>query len=129
MARTHAGPIPLAGGGRTDVVPMDVAPGSYVFPADIVSALGEGNTLNGYQVIDKWIAQQPVEEGYAKGGAVGEPIPIIAAGGEYVLTPDQVAAIGQGDMDAGHEILDAVVKQIRADHIKTLKKLPGPVRD
>jgi hypothetical protein len=35
------------GPGRTDTVPMSVAAGSHVIPSDIVSGLGEGNSLAG----------------------------------------------------------------------------------
>ncbi|NBS71740.1 hypothetical protein EBT31_22925, partial [bacterium] len=36
--------------GRTDHLPVHVASGSYVIPADIVSAMGEGNTTAGFKV-------------------------------------------------------------------------------
>ena len=67
-------------------------------------------------------------QGFAAGGEVetGEPVPIIAAGGEYVLSPQEVAWAGGGDMDAGHRSLDTWVKETRAELISTLKKLPGP---
>lgn len=38
--------------GRTDHLPITVKPDSYVLPADIVSGLGEGNTLAGAKKID-----------------------------------------------------------------------------
>jgi hypothetical protein len=69
---------------------------------------------------------------YADGGAtgnVGAPVACVLAGGEFVLSPDQVLAAGDGDMDAGHKALDAFVNQYRAKTIKTLKGLPGPKRD
>jgi hypothetical protein len=56
-------------------------------------------------------------------------VPIIAAGGEHVYSPEEVARFGNGDVDLGHDVLDEFVKQYRAQHIKTLKKLPGPKRD
>ena len=66
---------------------------------------------------------------FAQGGSTGEPVAIVAAGGEYVLTPDEVMWAGGGDMDAGHKALDAWIKATRAETIQTLKKLPGPKRD
>jgi hypothetical protein len=35
------------GAGRTDTVPMNLPSGSHVIPADIISGLGQGNTLSG----------------------------------------------------------------------------------
>jgi len=63
------------------------------------------------------------------GGITDDLVPIVAAGGEYVITPEQVASIGKGDLDHGHKILDAFVKKTRAKTIDTLKKLPGPKKD
>jgi hypothetical protein len=58
--------------------------------------------------------------------AQSEEVPIIAAGGEYVIPPEKVQEIGGGDLDRGHEILDAFVKLVRKQHVKTLRKLPPP---
>lgn len=59
-----------------------------------------------------------------------EPVEIVAAGGEYVITPENVAdRVGGGDVDIGHQNLDEFVKAYRAKTIQTLSKLPGPKRD
>lgn len=42
-----AGLVHTAGPGRTDTVPLSVAAGSHVIPADVVAGLGQGNTLAG----------------------------------------------------------------------------------
>lgn len=42
-----AGLVHTAGPGRTDNVPMTVAPGSHVIPSDVVSAIGQGSTMAG----------------------------------------------------------------------------------
>jgi len=120
--KTFSGPLHAASGGRTDVLPVDVAAGSYVLPADLVSALGEGNTTHGIKVIEQMFPAQNPNLTFASGGKV----PIIAAGGEHVLSPEQVAAVGGGDLNHGHAILDAFVKNTRNDTINTLKSLPGP---
>jgi hypothetical protein len=128
VSKTHVGPIHSPVAGRTDHLPMHVPSGSYVIPADIVSALGEGNTMAGFRTVKTMFRNAP-SGGYAEGGPVGDPVAIVAAGGEYVLTPDEVAWAGGGDMDAGHKALDEWIKQTRAETISTLKKLPGPRRD
>jgi hypothetical protein len=68
-------------------------------------------------------------EGGITGAPVGEPVPIVAAGGEYVLSPDEVIWAGGGDIDAGHRALDKWITDTRKDLINTLKKLPGPKKD
>lgn len=129
--KVHVGPIHSPVAGRTDHLPMHVPSGSYVIPADIVSALGEGNTMAGFKTVKTMFRSAPAGQhsqgGFA--GSSGEPVAIVAAGGEYVLTPDEVTWAGGGDMDAGHKALDEWVKQTRAETISTLKKLPGPRRD
>ncbi len=105
--------------GRTDEIPTEVASGSYVVPADIVSALGEGNTIAGTRVLEQMFSGRK----FAFGGDVAgfsEPVPVIVAGGEYIIPPDVVTEIGGGDIDRGHRMLDDWVKKTRKDLIKTL---------
>lgn len=132
--RVHVGPIHSPVAGRTDHLPMHVKSGSYVIPADIISAMGEGNTMAGFKVARHMFESKPYDvEGKpygarADGGAVNT-VPIVAAGGEYVISPEDVTVLGEGDMDHGHKILDHFVKKMRAKTISTLQKLPGPKRD
>lgn len=66
-------------------------------------------------------------KGGKSGDHVGRPTPVVVAGGEHYIPPE--AIINKfGDLQRGHKILDAFVKNIRAKNIKTLKKLPGPKR-
>lgn len=51
---------------------------------------------------------------------------IIAAGGEYIIDPDQVRAIGGGDLKKGHDILDHMVLHARKKTIRQMRKLPRP---
>lgn len=134
------GPLKAAIPGRTDRLPIHVISGSYVLPADCVSTLGENNTEAGFEVVKKMI-----EEARSRGGRVGligkygvmgpyhhkkqALVPAIVAGGEYILTPEEVELFGDGDLDAGHRALDAFVKAQRKKHIKTLQKLPPPAKD
>lgn len=118
--------------GRTDQLPVSVSPGAYVVPADVVSGLGQGNTKAGAVLLSKILPQQL--PGFASGGEASpddksDPIPIVAAGGEYVVPPETVKAIGGGDIDKGHDILDKMVRNIRVTVAKQMMKLPGPKRD
>lgn len=121
----HSGPIKAPVAGRTDHLPMHVASGSYVVPADIVSAIGEGNTETGFAILDHMMKSRSQGEAPKMGAAV----PIVAAGGEYVIPPIAVVHFGGGEMDRGHKALDEWVKSERAKTIKTLKQLPGPKKD
>jgi len=160
--KVHKGPIHSPVAGRTDHLPMHVASGSYVIPADIISAMGEGNSMAGFKVAkdifgQSFYGQKGAGSGKPYGGkgapyggnglpygggdlpysmephkaAGGETatVPIVAAGGEYVVPPEDVVHIGKGDLDYGHQILDEFVKRFRAKTIKTLKALPGPKKD
>src|SRR5260221_2285575 len=110
----NSGLINSATPGRTDVHPLDVPAGSYVLPADVVSGLGEGNTMAGAAVVDRMLGSMPwgIKDQPHRGGGRGIPsppapahlahggarpsvqegrAPIIAAGGEYVIPPETVA--------------------------------------
>jgi hypothetical protein len=127
--KPHVGPIHSPVAGRTDHLPMHVPSGSYVIPADIVSAMGEGNTMAGFKVVRQMLKGLPGVQAFADGGWTGELVPIVAAGGEYVITPQEVEAIGQDDLDRGHKALDSFIKKMRAKTVQTLKNLPGPKKD
>lgn len=150
--KIHVGAIHSPVAGRTDHLPVHVWSGSYVIPADIISSIGEGNTTAGFKIAKqvfempsymKGTPGSPVLGGQpgamaipelperARGGSVNEQeaVPVVLAGGEYVIHPDQVERIGDGDMDLGHRRLDEFVKRMRAKTIATLAKLPGPKKD
>lgn len=146
--KVHKGPIHSSVAGRTDHLPMHVASGSYVIPADIISALGEGNSMAGFKVAQS-IFSVPGPYGQRAGampygggsmpygqpaphkadGGETDAVPIVAAGGEYVISPDEVTHIGGGSLDDGHKILDAFVKKMRKKTIRTLQSLPGPKKN
>lgn len=134
-----------AGPGRTDNLNIHPHADSYVLPADAVSALGQGNSLAGAKALDVALKSAPYGAsmptathvghrmgpphmgfGRAEGGET-RTVPIVAAGGEYIVSPEQVRAIGHGDIKRGHDILDAFVKHIRTRTIKDLKGLKQPV--
>ncbi|WP_201449817.1 hypothetical protein [Bradyrhizobium sp. Ai1a-2] len=122
-------------GGRTDNTDINVGSGAYVIPADILSGLGEGNSIAGANALMKQLGmgqydtQQPVWKADGGAATAGAPVPIVAAKGELVIPPEKVTELGGGDIDRGHNILDAMVKHVRRHTIKTLKGLPKPKRD
>lgn len=141
--KMHVGPIHSPVAGRTDHLPMQVPSGSYVIPADIISAMGEGNTVAGFKVAKSLFSAGFYGSG-SPYGATGLPygmpsphkaaggaatVPIVAAGGEFVIKPEDVTAIGHGNLDDGHRTLDHFVKQFRKKTVKVLSNLPGPKRD
>lgn len=148
----HAGPVMSAVPGRTDKHNINVAAGSYVLPADHVSSLGQGNTQAGFATLGRMFGKPMAiphghppppprfapmkmagfgkrsDEGGSRGDEAGGSVPIVVAGGEFVIPPDKVAEIDGGDLKRGHEVLDHWVKTNREKHIKTLKGLPPPAR-
>lgn len=151
IRKVHVGPIHSHVAGRTDHLNMHVRSGSYVLPADIVSSLGEGNTMTGFKVAKNLFMQpfygKPEAGSGSPYGADGLPygapspkrasggraeeslVPIVAAGGEFVIPPEAVIHRGHGSLEDGHKILDLFVKKQRARTIKTLKALPGPKKN
>lgn len=108
--------------GRADKLPVTVAAGAYVIPADIVAALGDGNTLAGVDRLSKSFPRKP-KQGRSPG------VDIIVSDGEFIVSPEDVANLGSGNVDHGHDILDKFVLQARAAQIEKLKQLPGPQQD
>jgi len=45
-----------------------------------------------------------------------------------VIAPHHVLRIGRGSLERGHDVLDELVKLLRAKYVKTLQNLPGPVK-
>jgi Family of unknown function (DUF6496) len=152
-AAEFKGPIHSHIAGRTDKIKMDVKPGSYVVPADVVSAVGQGNTTAGQETLKKLFsptgisgmtvkpARPPTGHGvglkmqehgpkphrmkrHAEGGRA-EPVKIIAAGGEHVISPEDIEA-KFGSLNHGHNSLDEFVHEIRRREMKRLASQPPP---
>jgi hypothetical protein len=128
--------------GRADTRPVNTSKGSYVIPADVVSALGDGNSSAGHKKLfgmfpgasklkhrkshvphlAKIKAPSLKRTKFADGGEV----PIKVSDGEFIVSPDDVAKLGGGDLVHGHTILDNFVKQMRQQNISALQSYPGP---
>jgi hypothetical protein len=135
-----AGLFPGATGGRTDNMNLNVPAGSHVIPADVVSGLGEGNTMAGAAVLDRMFhtgpggmhlnsghahpsfPRAPAPMKFADGGKVG----IVGAAGEYLVHPSVVKRLGNGDQKHGHNILDKFIVHVRKKTAKKMLRLPGP---
>ncbi len=144
-AGLHTGPIISAVPGRTDNHALSVPGGSYVVPAQAVSHLGQNNTMAGMQVLGRMFPGSGSGPRLAHGsgppkpprmisdqggerGQAGGSVDILAAGGEFIISPNEVSRIGGGDMKHGHEILDSWIKKLQKDHARTIKSLPGPAK-
>ncbi len=122
--RAALGAMKGSTGGRADKLPVRAPRGSFVIPSDVVGALGDGNSMSG---MEKLTGQFPKSS--AKAGKMADGgVPIKVSDGEFIVSPEDVAAIGGGDMDHGHNVLDAFVRHTRAQTIDHLKSLPNPRR-
>lgn len=104
--------------GRADTLPRDVPVDSHVIPADVVSALGQGNTLAGGNVLTGMFHSLPYGisgsshnsgnlslphlppirqmdwQGGRKSGHGGKTVPIAASSGEFNVNPAGVYKTG-----------------------------------
>lgn len=144
----HEGFLHSSVPGRTDKLPIAVHGGAYILPADHISAIGQGNSLAGAGIVSKMFksgvygstpspqhsirSNQPRLNLTAKGkfarGGSGKTLPIVVAGGEVVLSPEQIVR-RFGSLEAGHKALDKWVIQTRKKNIKTLRSLRPPKKD
>lgn len=142
--------------GRGDHVTTSSPGGSYIVPADVVSGLGEGNSLAGARVMDRMLSTGPhgipmPRMGHGRGvpppprpgrlpqqgdnfraGGVpdkGERVPVKLSHGEYEIAPHHVRIIGKGDIHRGHKVLDKWVVLERKKIAKKMLSLPGPVKE
>ena len=137
--------------GRSDHIPMGLGSNSYVIPADVISGIGQGNTIAGGHAFDAMLHKGPygmklpipkisgtlpkpnamprvvAPHHYTRGGRTKGTVPTIVAGGERIVSPEEVARLSGGDYKKGHEMLDRWVLEARKHALKVTKKLPGPV--
>jgi hypothetical protein len=119
-----SGPLMGATGGRSDKLPLKVPDHSHVIPADVVSALGQGNTVRGMHVLTKMFPPDRNIKTHA-----GRTADIMASDGEFVVTPNNVLREGKGNIEHGHAVLDHFIVNIRSKNITSLKNMPGPSKD
>ena len=64
----------------------------------------------------------------ADGGVAddGDDVEVRLSGGEYQVAPEQVRAIGRGDVKKGAAELDQFVHTVRAQTQATLARMPPP---
>jgi len=117
-------------GGRADKIATYLRAGSHVIPADIVSHMGQGNSLSGLKMLEQMFSTGPYgmrTRRRADGGEVDVPVQV--SDGEFVVPPEVVEAVGNGDMQAGHEAIDSWIMGMRQEAIDTLMSLPPPAKD
>lgn len=106
----HSGPISSAVPGRTDRHNVKVGSGSYVLPADHVSALGQNNTKAGHAILNAMFGQGGPygTKGMAVKHGAGAPKPPGLGHIGAPKTPKLVSAGGGKGDDVGHPV-DVVV--------------------
>jgi hypothetical protein len=108
------------GTGQSDDIPALLHDGDYVMDAETVSALGDGSSKAGREVLDGFMSKVP--HGKASGGQV---VPAKIADGEFVFPAAFVTALGGGDNKRGAGILDGLREKLRAHkRAAPLSKIP-----
>lgn len=108
------------GTGQSDDIPAMLHDGDYVMDAETVSALGDGSSKAGREVLDSF--REKVPHSLKSGGKV---VPARIADGEYVFPESFVTALGGGDNKRGAEILDGLREKLRAHkRAAPLNKIP-----
>jgi hypothetical protein len=134
--------------GRADNRHMSALPGAHVIPADVVSALGEGNSEAGHNILagafptsikagkllksgKKARPFKPVRIKsaplFGRKRADGGSVPIAVSDGEFIVHPDDVLEVGNGDRDAGHAKLNNFIEEARRLNLERLAGLNNPV--
>jgi len=97
------------GTGQSDDIPAMLHDGDYVMDAETVSALGDGSSKAGREVLEGFMHKVPHKKVIG-----GNPVPAKIADGEYVFPAAFVTALGKGDNKAGAKILDGLREKLRA---------------
>jgi hypothetical protein len=104
---------------------------AFVIPADVVSALGNGSTSAGVDVLNQYLGMAMPIQG--EGDGLSDDIPATIDGeqaarvadGEVYIPADVVAMLGEGNADRGAAKLYAMLDRIReAAHGKTKQQKP-----
>jgi hypothetical protein len=111
--------------GRSDAVDAKAEAGTYVIPADVVSALGQGNTAAGVKWLDRAVEKLMQGDTGAFGFKRGGRVPIRVSGGEYAVPPAAVSALGRGSYENGARKLEALIAHIRQ---QAGRGMPAPRR-
>jgi len=130
--------------GRTDRLPRAVTADSFVVPADVISGLGQGNTLAGSKIMDAMLSSGPygtslLRSRRADGGNTPGISNVMVAGGEYLIPREKLIEIGgrmrlsgkskaRSDLAAGHEWARGLVDKVRQKQRKFLANAPKPKR-
>ena len=127
--------------GRTDRLPHAVAADSFVLPADVVSTLGQGNTMAGSKIMDAIMSSGPygipLTHPRAAGGSTPGVSHVMVAGGEYLIHRRDLEKKGRlmraagksrarTDLAAGHEWARQFVETVRKHAKKFLNHAPKP---
>jgi hypothetical protein len=97
------------GTGQSDDIDAMLYEGDYVMDADSVSALGDGSSKAGRDVLLGFLKQIPYDNNER-----GKPVPAKIADGEVVFPGAFVTALGSGDNKAGSKILDGLRGKLRS---------------
>jgi hypothetical protein len=108
------------------VVPLQS--GGFVFPADVVSALGAGSSSAGLEALAKRFGATPVQgKGHGQSDDIEATIdgkqPARVARDEAVLSAEQVTAIGGGDPKKGAKKLYAMMARVRKQATGSKKQM------
>lgn len=142
--------LPLAVGAESHVIPADVVSalgqgasshGGRILQGVLGGGVGPYDTKLPTEIHGHGPPRAPspprgaIEE---KHGGEVKPVSILAASSEYVVPPHEVwglgrraieqkmAKRGEGPMEAGHRLLDEMIKRVREYQIDWLKKAPAP---
>jgi hypothetical protein len=108
--------------------PVELQSGGFVFPADVVSALGAGSSGAGLEALAKRFGARPVQgKGHGQSDDVHATIdgrqPARVARDEAVLSAEQVAKIGGGDAKKGAKKLYAMMERVRKNATGSPKQM------
>jgi hypothetical protein len=113
------------GTGQSDDIPAMLHDGDYVMDAETVSALGDGSSKAGRNVLDEFRQRIPHHDKPA-----GNPVPAKIADGEYVFPAAFVTALGGGDNKKGADILDGLREKLRQHkRAAPINKIPPKAKD
>lgn len=122
----EGGPVNGVGTGQSDQIPRDLRNHSYIVDASTVSDIGDGSTNAGYKKLNHYInnvKDMPLHQ--AKGGM----IKALLSDGEYEISPEKVAGVGNGSPEKGAHILDEMVIRIREKKRNSGKNLPPKMKN
>jgi hypothetical protein len=119
------------GDGQADKIKTSVPNNTFILPADVTSAFGNGSSENGGKVLNEWenslkskIGKEACRILSSHVKKESNPVPVWLSNNEYGVSPLSVMILGKGSSEKGVNNLKSLMKNVRKHQMSNGTNLP-----